>query len=326
MIANIYRLIMRRLRLIRFNRNLLVFLIFLVVSIAFWFLQSLQEDTEVNITYNLQVDDVPRDIIFTTDLPATVSATFVGKGWDAFYYKYLLNEPHVLAVKFKDISTPSGHIVIDANHMRRSLAKVSDKDLKFSSVTPNKIEAYYSKGRHKRVPVALGGRIILAGGRYLCGTSITPDSVDIFAPDRILDSVRLVQTKSLPPTALEDSLTTKLALQVPRGAKLSQDSVKVQLNIDIFTDKTLKVPIYCDNVPKNKIIRLFPLKADVTFLVSATHYGDITPDDFIIVVDYEETRSNPKRCKLHVSQKPSEVRNLRLSPEYVEYVIEMANE
>ena len=320
------KVILRRLRLVKFNRNFLVFLVFLAVSIAFWFMQSLQETTEVSIEYSLKIEDVPKNIIFTSDMPP-VTVNYVSRGWTACYHKFLKNEPRELTVKFKDVDHPTAScVIVEAAHLRRAVARLQNRDMEYSSTTPGKIQTFYSKGHAKRVPVLLGSRVNTAPGRYLCGTVLTPDSVDIIAPERMLDSIRSIQTEAFTQKALEDTLVTRLALQVPHGAKLSPDSVTAQLNIDIFTDKTLQVPIYCDNVPKNKIIRLFPLKATLTFLVSATHNRDIQPNDFILVVDYQEMSPDAKRCKLHVSQKPDEILNLRVSPEYVEYIIERAAE
>lgn len=327
MFTTFIKVIVRRLRLIKFNRDFLVFLVFLAISIGFWFMQALQDTTEVSIDYELKIEDVPHNIIFTTDMPGTVTVTYVSRGWAAFYHKFLLNEPHELTVRFRDINNASASkVTIDAAQLRRAVAKLQIRDLTYSAASPSKIESYYSKGRRKRVPILLGSRVNTAPGRYLCNTVLTPDSVDVYAPDRMLDSIRSVLTEDLGRAVMEDTVVRRLAIVAPRGAKVIPDSITAQFNIDIFTDKTLQVPIYCDNVPKNKIIRLFPLNATITCLVSATHYSDIQPRDFIVVVDYDETKADAKRCKLHISQQPDEVHNLRISPEYVEYVIENTTE
>lgn len=320
------KILQRRLRLIKFDRNLLVFLIFLVISIAFWFMQSLQETKEVSIAYTLKVEDVPTRVIFTSDLPEQVNVNYMGKVWDALYHKYLANERHEVVLKFKDIDNQDGKIVIDGSTVRRAIVKMADKDMVFNSLTPGRIEAYYSLGQHKRVPVAFGGKVSTATGRFLCKTILTPDSVDVFAPSHLYDSIRSISTEKAVYTELEDTIVVRLALNAPHGAKLTPDSVKAKFCVDIFIDKTLQVPIYCANVPNNRIMRLFPLKTNVTFLVSATLYDEIKPDDFIIVADYSETSTHTNRCRLHVSQKPNNIRNLRISPEYVEYVIEQETE
>ena len=42
-----FQVLFRRLRLIKIDRNIPVFLIFLALSSIFWFLQTVQESTEV---------------------------------------------------------------------------------------------------------------------------------------------------------------------------------------------------------------------------------------------------------------------------------------
>ena len=312
--------------MIKFNRNLLVFLIFLGISIIFWLMQSLQETKEVSIAYTLKVDDVPTSVIFTSDFPEHINVNSTGKVWDALYHKYIANEEHEVTLKFKDIDNQNGKIVIDANAVKRSLVKHTDKDIVFSSISPSRIEVYYSHGQHKRVPVMFGGKVETAAGRFLGETIMMPDSVDIFAPSHLYDSIQSISTEKIVYTEVEDTIVARLALNAPRGVKLTPDSVKAKFCVDIFIDKTLQVPIYCANVPNNRIMRLFPLKTSVTFLVSATFYDDIKPEDFIVIADYLETSDNTARCRLHVSQSPNNIRNLRISPEYVEYVIEQATE
>ena len=326
MVADIAKVILRRLRLVKINRNFLVFLVFLAVSIVFWFMQSIKETTEVSINYVLKMEDIPRNIIYTSEMPTEISVNYSGKGWDAFYYKFMKNEPHELVVNYKDVKTQSGKIIIDANTFRRAALKKKPKELTYKSTTPSKVVVYYSSGLRKRVPVVFGGKVTTTAGRYLCGTILTPDSVDVYAPSSLFRRINSVETEDMAFENLEDTTFCKLALQVPNGMKVIPDSIDATLCVDIFTDKTIQVPIYSENVPNNKIMRMFPLKATVTFLVSSTLYDEINAKSFLLVADYKETQKDSKRCKLHVRQQPENIRHLRVSPEFVEYVIEQETE
>jgi len=326
MVTDFFKVLFRRLRLIKIDRNIPVFLIFVALSTIFWFLQTIQESTEVTLIYRLTIEDLPRDVVFTGDMPSDINVTYTSKGWNAFYHKFMRNEAPELVINFKEVNQKSGKIIIDANTLRRAVLRKKPQGMTFKATSPGKIETYYSNGQHKRVPVIFNGHITTTAGRYQCGTILLPDSVDIFAPKHIYGSINSIKTENVTYTDLEDTLQTRLALLVPRGAKAIPDSVDANICVDIFTDKTLQVPIYSENVPRNKLIRTFPLKATITFLVSATLYDDISPSDFLLVIDYRELRPEAKRCRLHVRQRPDNIRNLRLSPETVEYIIEQANE
>jgi hypothetical protein len=73
------------------------------------------------------------------------------------------------------------------------------------------------------------------------------------------------------------------------------------------------------------MMRIFPLNTNITFLVSATLYDEITANNFLLVVDYNDIKTDTKRCKIHLRQKPNNIHNLRMVPEYVEYLIEKTN-
>lgn len=322
MLSDVIKMMKRKLRLVRVNRNFWAFLIFLAISIVFWFMQSIKEMTEISITYALTIEDVPKDVIYTSDMPKEVNVNYTGKGWNAFYYKFMTNDKHELQINFKDITQSAGKLVLDANTFRRATSKNLPQGLTYKSTTPNKIEVYYSNGQHKRVPVVFNGHITTTAGRYLCGTILTPDSVDVYAPDHLYKSITSIKTENVTYKELEDTTMVRMSLLVPHGAKTIPDSIDANICVDIFTDKTIQVPIYCENVPSNKIMRTFPLHANITFLVSSTLYEEITAENFLLVVDYKEAKTTSQRCKLHIRQHPESIRNLRISPESVEYIIE----
>ena len=326
MLDDFFKVLFRRLRLIKIDRNLPVFLIFLGLSAIFWFLQTIQENTEVTLSYRLIIEDMPNDVVFTSDMPSEINVSYSSKGWNAFYYKFMRNDNPEIVINFKEVNQKSGKVIIDANTLRRAVMRKKPQGMTFKTTSPNKIEAYYSNGQHKRVPVIFNGRVSTTAGRYQCGTILMPDSVDIYAPKHIYGSINHVKTENVTYTDLEDTLQTRLALLVPRGAKAIPDSVDTRICVDIFTDKTLQATVYSENVPHNKLIRTFPLKVNVTFLVSATLYDEINASDFLLAIDYKELSSDSKRCRIHVRQKPGNIRNLRISPETVEYIIEQSTE
>lgn len=319
------KVILRRLRLIKINRNFGVYLMFLAISIVFWFMQAIKEMSEVTLTYQLVIENLPRNLVYTSEMPSEVNVSYSSKGWNAFYYKFMKNKDQALVINFKDIAQNAGKLSIDANTLRRAAMKVKPMGMTFKSTTPNRISVFYSNGQHKRVPVIFNGHVTTTDGRFQCGTILTPDSVDLYAPEHLYGSITSIKTENMTFEELQDTLMTKLALLVPHGAKVIPDSIEACICVDIFTDKTIQVPVYSENVPTNKIMRTFPQKVEVTFLVSSTLYDDITPQDFLIAIDYKEARPGTSRCKLHLRQTPENIRHLRM-PESVEYIIEQTAE
>lgn len=323
--TNFFKVIFRRLRLIRFDRNFLVFLIFLLVSVAFWFLQTLKEDMSVSITYNFTITDIPKDVIITSKVPEEIKINLTGHGWN-IVQNMMRNEKRSLEVSFKDLNKSNGMITIDQSVFQRIASKKLSKDLHYVSTIPNRLELYYSNGKRKRVPIIFNGNIKTAENRIQCGIIFSSDSVDVYAPENILKDINSISTVKSDFVDLDDTLECKIPLDIPVGAKIIPDSIKTTICVDLFTEKTISVPIFSENTPNNKIIRTFPLQTKLTFLVSSTLYDKITENDFLVIIDYMDLDFKDNKCRLQLRVSPEGVRNIRMSPEAVEYVIEQQTE
>ena len=311
----------RRIRLMRVNRNLFGFFIFLCIAIVFWFSQTFKDHTTVSIDYKLEIVNVPKNTIFTSNVPQTVNVTLSGRGFAIL--QYVMNESRkVVSVDYGDLVKISGMVTIDNYVWRKVLSKELPDGVSFSAVNPPTIELYYSMGDHKQVPVVFDGKIRTSDQHLLCGIEVSPQYVDIYAPSPQYDTIRAVYTESVVYNDVEDTLNLHLALQAVKGVKMVPDSVSVMACVDLFTTKTVKVPIYGENVPDNKILRTFPLMADVTFKVSATMFNSVSADDFIVVVDYNSIGQNDTKCRLLIRDMPEGIYNAKINPTVVDYVVE----
>lgn len=315
------RYVGRSIRLLTINRDIFGFLIFLCIAIAFWFAQTFKDRTTASIDYELKMVNVPRNIIFTSEVPKNISVTLSGRGFSILQY-VMQKTKRQIKVDYADLVKVGGVVTIDNYIWRKALSKELPADITFAAVTPSTVEIYYSHGDHKQVPVVFGGKIRTTEQHILCGLDIKPQYVDIYAPLPQFDTIQAVYTQPIVMNELADTLTMQVALQNITGVKMVPDSVSIQACVDLLTSKTLKVPIYCENIPTNKTLRTFPLMAEVSFQVSATMFNQIMPDNFIIVVDYKSIGASDTKCRLQTRQIPEGIYNLKVSPAMVDYVIE----
>lgn len=324
-IANIWNVIIRRLRMIRLSRNFLVFLVFLGISVVFWCIQTLQDKGEVDVEFSLSIVDVPSNVIFTSEVPENMSVKLNSKGWTALKYLITKRESHTLEINFNEVNTSKGVLEIDGNAIRRAVAKRTPDGFTFVSSKPSKIDVYYSNGAHKRVPIKFAGNVKTSEQRHICGIIFSPDSVDIYAPDNLYNRIQSISTEEITWEDVKDTINVKLALNAPQGVKVEPDSVLTRICVDLFTDMTVPVKILSENMPSNLYLRTFPQQVEVTCLVNSAHYNKLTGEDFLIVVDYKEIKENTTKLRVYLRQKPDFARNIRISPEYVEFVVEKEN-
>ncbi|MCQ2112301.1 MAG: hypothetical protein MJY95_03045 [Bacteroidaceae bacterium] len=311
----------KRLRQIKADREILVFSIFLIVAVVFWFSQSIKDNTTLTLDFALELKNVPKSIIFTSDVPKSVSVSVTGKGFSILQY-VSKHKDKVIEIDYSELPKAGGVVTIDNYVWKKAFQKELPKGLTYTSISPSPVEIYYSMGDHKQVPVVFKGKIRTESQHQLCGINIEPQYVDVYAPYSQYDTITAVMTEPVVYSDVEDTISFRVALQHMKGVKMVPDSVDVRACVDLYTSKVLKVPIYCENIPDNKILRTFPLMADVSFKVSATLFSNITPDDFIVVVDFNSIKPDDRKCRLLVRDVPEGVSNVKVSPEMVDYVIE----
>lgn len=309
----------------KLDHESLTFLVFLFISVGFWCVQSLREERIVPLRYQLEIRDVPSKIIFTSDVPREIVANVKGRGF--YFLEYYFEGTHKVSVSFSDIEKSiGGHAVIDPKTWKQVFARVLPDGVELDATSLPVVDFFFSTGYHKRVPLVFGGKVNPGTQYLITGMRVYPDSVDVYAPLSMFDSINAAYTLDTVFSSVEDSICCTLPIVMQRGAKAMPDSATIMVGVDLYTEKVLEVPIYCENIPQNMVLRTFPSKAKVKCHVSMTLFDSIKPDDFIVVVDYNSLVPNASSCKLYVREYPNGVCHVTLQSDIVEYVIEHYSE
>ena len=99
--------------------------------------------------------------------------------------------------------------------------------------------------------------------------------------------------------------------------------VKVTLCADILTEESIEVPIEAVNMPEGKVLRTFPSRVKVRFVVGASQYRLIKADHFRVEADYNElVEGQTDKCNIYLRKTPANVRNARLDINQFDYLVE----
>lgn len=304
------------------NREFLIFLFFLFLSGAFWLLMALNETYEKEIEIPVQLVEIPKNVVLTSDTTTIVRVTVRDKGFSLLAYLYG-NKINPISVKFKNYAKKTGVGVIPQAELQKIMSRQLFGSSAILSMKPDKYEYFFNYGLKKRMPVRLIGKIIPGQSYYLSKITFSPDSVDIYASREMLDSIKHVNTEPLNIRNLTDTVIKDVALYRIKGVKYVPEKVKVSICPDILTEEKCEVPIEAVNMPEGKILRTFPSRVTVTFTVGASLFRTISPERFKVVVDYNELMAEPSdKCNIYLRSVPHGVRNARLSVAQVDYLIE----
>lgn len=91
----------------------------------------------------------------------------------------------------------------------------------------------------------------------------------------------------------------------------------------MFSLRMVEVPVTAVNMPSGMVLRTFPAKVKVHFTIGASLFRTIKPEQFRVVVDYEEFTNNPSdKCTLELRSVPRSVSKARLEIPQVDYLLE----
>ena len=309
------------------NKEFLIFLFFFV-SAAFWLLQSLNETFDVELKIPLKLENVPSDVVITSDLPSDLNVVIRDKGTVLVRYIYGTEQVPV-RVDYKDYDkgNASGRVSVTLLDVQKKVQAQLLSSTRIVSLKPDTLEYFFNKGARKKVPVKLAGVVETSPEYYLQRVEFTPDSVEVLAPSAILDTITEAFITPVYFLDLSANEKTISMLRPVRGAKCIPDQVEMNVMIDLYTEKTVEVPVFGVNFPGSKDLRTFPSKVKVTFRVGMSQFKEITADDFVLAVTYEELMKNhSSKIQLYLKSMPSGVSNVRIDPSEVDYLIEQVQE
>ena len=224
---------------------------------------------------------------------------------------------------FKNYINMGNHVQVQTSQVQKWITGQLNASTALLSMKPDTLEYYYSTGVSKMIPVKLCGNVSAGEQYYLPDTLFTPDSVRVYAPSDALDTMKVSYTLPLNLDNITDTLEREVTLSAPKGAKYIPASVKLTLPVDMYTEKTVEVPLRGVNFPADIVFRAFPSKIQSSFQVGMGRLRQITADDFHLVVSYEElVHLGSEKYTVKLRTLPEGVSHVRFNPEQVDFLIE----
>lgn len=303
-------------------REFLIFLFFVAISFGFWMLQTLDGTFETEFSIPLRLKDVPKDVIITSDLQDEVKVKVEDRG--TVLLNYMLGRSFLpISINFSDYENTSSRVVLPYEDLRKRVSSQLNSTTKLLSVYPDSIGFVYSQGQYKKVPVSVSGKITPGIQYYISGIKLSPDSVIVYAPAEVLKTVQTAYTMPLDCENLTESVSLRTSLKRIDGAKYDPSFCDVSVSVDMYSEKTVEVPVVGIGFPANKTLRTFPSKVKVTFKVGLSGYSSVNADDFFIGVKYSDLLKTTKdNIDLVVTTTNPNVSNIRVVPSSVDYLIE----
>ena len=306
------------------TRDIFIFLFFVLICTIFWFVRELEDSFSTEIVMPVQLTDVPDGIIITTDVPHEIRLNIHDKGIELVPL-LLRGATDTLRLSFSDYDNHelTGHAQLLLPHLQNSLRRLLPVGATVTSMSPDTLSFYYNRGIHRRLPVRLRGSVEAAQQYCVTHTRLIPDSVDVYAPHALLDTMQAAYTERVHLGGLIKSGTQPVRMSRTRGMRIFPDSVKLFTEVDLLTRQSCEVPVQGINFPANKTLRTFPSSVKVSYLVPQGRARQIDLQEFTVVISYTELMENhTSRCHPHLSNTPKGVTGALMDPLEVDYLLE----
>ena len=309
----------------RLRYQFFLFLICLLASISFWLLIKLSNEYTLSFRIPVKIENVPNNRFLSGISDSTIEISLNAQGYKLIILRYF-DHPKPL---FIDISNSKKSVNIDeinTDFQLMPLVRRYSGSMGFvneiRSVHPEQITVKTNMLFSKTVPVRLTTEISFAP-QYLQfePSLIIPSNVSVYGTRAMVDSVKVAQPEVIKLKNLSESFVSFVHLN--RNTQINKpyfkpSTVRVTIPVQKFTEGSVEVSIKLTNQLPGKNIKLFPDKATVSCIVSMRDYKKL--DSSLFNVNAELSKSD-NLYHLAVTIAPNYVRNVKVTPEKVEYLV-----
>lgn len=301
-------------------RDLLVFLLSLMLALGIWLVHNLtlRYSAIMNVTVTA-VSNIQGRAAESSN-SAVITARCRASGFRLL--RSSRNEDKTYKVYFNPeefVKGDSDTYYLSSNALASYVPDIFGEDVQLESfVTQNAIFRFPAEA-FKKVPVS--PRLITSfRPQYTSMGSIefTPDSVMVYGDPNYLESIDRVFTRPLELKNLKNDAHGEIDLDVPSGLRASDQNVRYSLQVTRYVEVSSEIRIDVINLPADKFLSVYPSTAKVVFKCVFPLSADPTRN-VSLYIDYEEfTQSINGRCVARISGLPSSVIDYTVDPQIIE--------
>ena len=313
---------------IKNQRKIIIFLVCVCIATVFWFLNALNKSYTVDIEFPVKYIDLPENRVLSNHPADKFTLTVSSYGFTILRHKLSLAfSPLVFDVdEFTNgqlqKTNKSRYVFYTGQFINRFSSQISN-ELKINAIYPDTVVFSFEKMKKQLIKVIPKVNIDFVVQHDLNRPIILiPDSVMVNGPESIMDTLSYVYTVSQKYTKVKEPIHRNIVLKECKSLTYEPSRVMMIIPVEEFTEKTLMVPVYVNNLPENEHVNLFPEKVRVNFQVSLSRFKEIKADEFRVCVEYKDIVQQKETLSLKLEVQPIELKGVSVYPTQIEYLIE----
>lgn len=303
------------------GHDILLFLVFLLISFLFWTLLTLNNEGQKDIEIPIKLVNIPDSVTLINSLPESVNVSVRDKG--SSLIQYTPGKTPSINLKFKDYNNGENRVVIGETELNSCLRSYFGNSAQLISIKPDSISVLYTTLPGKKVKVKLRTDIH-PNFQYIISGPITSniDSVYLYSVDELPQSLTCIETMPIVKSDLKDTTTLEVKITPLKDIRIIPNRISVTIPVEPLIAKKQTIPIVVENIPDGIGLITFPSKIDISYLLPISKYNMPSESPIKAFVDYNSITSTTSKVPVYMQYSQSDYRNLSFSPDSVEYIIE----
>lgn len=312
----------KKLKSFFFSKDILSFLLFLLISAIFWYVHALGKERETTIVVPIHYVGIPLNMALTNDPPLEISMEIKDQGIRLYDYGDVAQNP--MNIDISRLLIQKGEIFITPEQLKSRIVRYLKPTTTLLDFHPNSVLIRYESLSHKTLPVEFVSKIELQH-QYMLSSDIRlqPNIVTVYGPKKVLDTLKYVRTECKSINNLDDTVSFNCNFIPLKFVQYSVNKTKVTIFVEQFTERKVQIPITTINCPENLIVRTFPAVVNATCTIGLSKFKNFNPSDIQVFLDYNDLKSDiTSKHVLKIKSLSKNISNIRILPLEVEYILE----
>ena len=283
-----------------------------------WFFAKFSREYQEEIKMKIEIVDIPTSIIISSASDLFLNLNLKATGFQFLYYYFLDN---TIKISFQNAVYKNnvGYLEIASEFNRLQDQLLGDTQI--LSFFPSKIEINYKPEFSKKVPILIP-KFNLDLGYSITKINLTPDSIIVTGLEDVLADINHIDLNFKDESPIKSNFIEKIPINLKDNElNYNYTEVNVEVLVNLFSEKTINVPISVLNSPKNTVFKLFPSQVELVFSSSINNLKNIKLSDFKVGFNYDSIDKEKNIAEISLLKSPLGLDNVRLNPQDVFFLI-----
>ena len=306
------------------NLKLRMFFVFLTFSFVFWMLIKLSKSYTTEVAFDVVYVNLPIDKVFQTSAIPEINATVISSGFNLLKYGFNRRK---LQLDVSNLAYKKGseYYYLPNNHLTDLRLQLNNESI-IQRIYQDTIFIALGQNKTKKVPIELDADIQFElGYNFVEAIKITPDSIDIIGPEKVLDTIYSISTEKVKLINVSSAISKTVQLEPlnNNGLTFSTFETILTAEVDKFTEGSLTLSFEILNLPENYTITTFPKEVKVIYKVGLTNFSKITAKNMKVVCDFKQSQDNKlEYLTPQLQEQSSLISSVRFVPNKITFLIE----